>query len=118
MDSLGKSPEELEALAKDIALTRSNMVISDQIIYRLATLEATMKGSIQLVNDKLDRMQKDMSEQRAQMSHDIGEMRGRVEILENWQTKITTRVATVGSIAFGLWALFGDAVKHLLGIPS
>lgn len=112
--------------------------LESQIIFRLASLEATMRTSLDSINEKIDNFQKDfhhkhvntataitavdtrlnavkeLMDQKIQDNH--REIHERVTKLEFFKTEI---LAKATALAFGvglLWMLFGDMVKHAIGV--
>lgn len=112
--------------------------LESQIIFRLASLEATMTTSLKGINDKIDTFQKDFHHKhvntataitavdtrldaiKEQMEKKIEEnkkeIHERVTKLEFFKTEILAKAAGVAAVICLVWILLGDTLKRAIGM--
>lgn len=112
------------------------MTMNDQLLYKLAALDASMNAGFRRLDEKMDRFQsdlhdsqiaandrintldKDMTEQFAFKRARLDKLTDRVTAVETWQRVSMARVAVALSVILILWTVFGPAVRTALGLPN
>lgn len=112
--------------------------LESQIIFRLASLEATLNTSLKGLNEKIDNFQKDFNHKHVNTATAIAsvdtrldavkeqfekklednrrEIHERVTKLEFFKTEILAKAAALAFGISALWLIFGDALKRALGV--
>jgi chromosome segregation ATPase len=121
----------------------SVLAVENQLIYKIAAMEATISNSLRRLDEKFDRLQLDLHDRYADLSKDIGMLSGRVEsheqaiqnvkdkarediaseagkvadrvdALERWKTAVVTRFSVVCAVIMLFWALFGRSIQDYI----
>lgn len=112
--------------------------LESQIIFRLASLEATVNTSLHNINEKLDNLQKDfhhkdvnratqitavdtrLSSEVKQIYERIDrnseQVNNRITKLEFFKTEILAKATAAAAVVGLIWVMFGDVVKQLVGV--
>lgn len=119
------------------------MTLHEQLIYKLAALDASMQSGFRRLDEKMDRFQSDLHDSQIEVNDRINQLRSetdatvlrehtrinaleikqenqckniqsQVDELKNWKTVLTTRMAMVGFGAFAVWAVIGQPVQQLV----
>jgi hypothetical protein len=112
------------------------MTMNDQLLYKLAALDASMAAGFRRLDEKMDRFQSDLhdsqiaandrinqldkevTEQFAFKRARIDKIETRIGDVETWQKVSMARVAVALSIILILWTVFGPAVRSAIGLPN
>jgi predicted nucleic acid-binding Zn-ribbon protein len=119
---------------KQNAFTPSHsMSFQEQLIYKIAALDASMQSGFRRLDEKMDRFQTDLHDNQIETNDRINKLdnettahfvlkRARIdkiqeqmEELRQWRTVLTTRMAMVGFGAFAVWAVIGQPIQNLMG---
>jgi hypothetical protein len=112
--------------------------IESQIIYRLASLEATVNTSLRNIDDKLDTLTRDFHHKDVNRATQIAaldtritatkelfekrleenkeQINQRVTKLEFFRTELLSKSMAVAAVVGLIWVVFGDAAKKLIGV--
>lgn len=110
----------------------------DQMVYRLASLEATLSTSLRRIDEKIDNFQKDFHhrdtnraaaqaalEARFEAAKEVtnlsinnlkDELDDRVKKLEFFRVELLSKAVGISVIVGLIWVVFGDTVRGALGI--
>lgn len=118
------------------------MTLHEQLIYKLAALDASMQSGFRRLDEKMDRFQSDLHNSQLEVNDRINKLKsemdatflhkhnridtievsreaqcktlqGQIDELKNWKTVLTTRMAMVGFGAFAVWAVIGQPIQNL-----
>lgn len=111
--------------------------LEGQLIYRLASLEATLTNSLKRIDEKIDNFQSDFNHKYTNTAANIAALNVKVELeketirkdmqkleegfdtrvkqLEFFKTEIVAKAMAAAAVVGLIWAIFGDAFKQTLG---
>lgn len=103
--------------------------LNEQFIYRLASLESTLREGLKHLEDKFDTLNKDTVQRRQELAKELeifkaevhvesGVVSARIGVLEKWQNAMTVRFSVVLAIVIAFWAVFGEAIRSVLGLHN
>jgi hypothetical protein len=95
--------------------TPTVMTLEEQFIYRIASLETTVKERMASLEYKFDAATKESQERRTETASRMAALETRLSIVEKWQTVVTVRASVIASIIMVFWAVFGEYVRVALG---
>ena len=101
--------------------------LESQIIFRLASLEATVDANMKNMNEKLEILAKDFHHRDTNRASQVAaldaKLSTRTEILEQritkvefFRTELLAKATAAAAVVGLIWVMFGDAVKNLLGV--
>lgn len=128
-------------------ITPSEVTLADQLLYRVASLDATVQSGFRRIdegmerlrsdfhesqlatNDRINALDKEMHEtfafKRARIDNLVekGEVtktkfEERISNLETWKAVATARVAVIVGGLFILWTFIAPTIRALIGIPN
>jgi hypothetical protein len=132
---------------KDNSRTPSEMGLTDQVLYRVASLDASVQTGFRridegmerlradfhdaqlAVNERISKLDKDVHEQlafkRARIDGLVKEgagvrekIEGRITALETWQKVMLARASIVFGAIIALWTFIAPTLRNLLGIAN
>jgi hypothetical protein len=106
--------------------------LHEQLIYKIAQLDASMQMGFRRLDEKMDRFQNDLHENQIETNNRMNKLEnevalhvntrnllieaveGRVGKLETWQAVATAKVSVALAVVIVAWAAFGTAVQNFL----
>lgn len=101
--------------------------LESQLVYRLASLEATVSSHLKRIDEKIETFQNEINKRHLDVSTDLVAVKARqdhfeekfderIKKLEFFKTELLAK-ATAAAFGVGLfWMLLGDSIRHLLGL--
>jgi hypothetical protein len=132
---------------KKLSSPSEYLTMNEQLMYKLASLDAAVQGGFRRLDEKMDRFQHDLHEGQIQTNDRISELdkeftaairakRERIDglvkeaeivkaeytkrlvALETWREVAVAKVTMAVGVVVGLWTLVAPAVRGLLGISN
>lgn len=136
-----------EELNKRNPITPSHMSMTDQFLYRLASLDSSVESGFRRLDDNLERLRKDMHDAEIRYNDKINEVdkharenisridveltnrakegrahldkyNNRVTEIETWQKVAVARVSVIMAVIVGLWTFIAPTIRNILGIAN
>jgi dGTP triphosphohydrolase len=110
------------------------MTINEQLMYKLAALDASMQSGFRRLDEKMDRFQTDLHQSQIETNDRINELdkefteaiafrritteavSQRVSELEIWSKVLMARIAVGITVLALLWTVFAPTVQHWIGV--
>lgn len=89
--------------------------MEEQFIYRLASLETTVKERMRSLEEKFDNANKATQERRIETASEISALATRLSVVEKWQNAMTIRATLVAALILVFWTIFGDYLRTMIG---
>jgi len=90
----------------------------DQVIYKLGSLEASVKSLSEQFSDGFKSLEKKLDEasaghnaKNAEVKIEVAALTRRVVFLENWRQQLFTKMGFVVSAVSVFWLVFGKAIE-------
>jgi hypothetical protein len=106
--------------------------LHEQLIYKIAQLDASMQMGFRRLDEKMDRFQSDLHESQIETNNRINKVENEIALqvntrnlqveavearigkLETWQAIATAKVSVALAVVIVGWAAFGTAVQNFL----
>ena len=113
-----------------------NISLNEQLLYRIASLDASVREGFRRVDERLDRFQSDLHENQITSLNKINEVdtdlqkfkefkrlrvdsiEKRVGEMETWQKVIMARVSVLITAVAIIWTVLGPTLRSILGISN
>lgn len=110
--------------------------MTEQLLYKIAALDASVQSGFRRIDEKMDRFQTDLHESQINLNDRINQLdkefgeailfkRQRIDALEKRINELENAISTAkAQFAAGalvvtiIWTLFGPAIRHVFGIPG
>lgn len=128
------NPDDSDSNRNNPTSPSAYMTMNEQLMYKLAALDASVQSGFRRLDEKMDRFQTDLHENQIETNDRINRLEHetkdtfafkrqridaltlRVAALETWQKISMARVAIlVGAVSF-LWVLVAPAVRQFFGL--
>lgn len=113
-----------------------NISLNEQLLYRIASLDASVREGFRRVDERLDRFQSDLHENQIASIQRINEvdtdlqkfkefkrlrvdaLQERIINLESWKTAVMARVGVMITAVAIIWTVLGPTLRNILGISN
>ena len=113
-----------------------NISLNEQLLYRIASLDASVREGFRRVDERLDRFQSDLHENQIASIQRINEvdtdlqkfkefkrlrvdaLQDRITSLESWKTAVMARVGVMITAVAIIWTVLGPTLRAALGISN
>jgi dGTP triphosphohydrolase len=110
------------------------MTMNDQLLYKLAALDASMNAGFRRLDEKMDRFQTDLHNSQIMMTDRLSELdkevtanlvikqgmieanRDRIINLETSNKVLMARFAVAMAAILVVWTVFGPILRHAIGL--
>lgn len=101
--------------------------LESQIIFRLASLEATFEANMKNMNEKLETLAKEFHNKDVNRASQVAaldaklnstkeSLEQRITKLEFFRTELLAKATAAAAVVGLLWVVFGEGLRRLLGI--
>ena len=137
--SLDKEANQENAMSPSEYLT-----VNEQLMYKLAALDAAVQGGFRRLDEKMDRFQADLHDGQIKTNDRINNLdketserfalkrkriddickdihnleTGRIQKLETWQTVAMAKISVAAAVVSTVIVMFAPAIRHALGVAG
>lgn len=79
--------------------------LSQQVIYKLGEVEATLEQGFKRIDQRMDQIHSDQQQLSSKLTTDVQAFDQRLDKLEIWQRDITSRFAVIGAGVIVVWTI-------------
>lgn len=90
--------------------------IENEMLYKLASMEATIKESLRRVDESIKRIEQTIIHDRTLSSDKVKTIEDRLGALEQWKTAFTAKVSVAATGMILVWTFLGNKIQTLMGL--
>lgn len=110
--------------------------LSEQILYKMASLDTAVHQGFRRLDEKMDRLQSDVHDTHLEINERItkvesdlkstnefkrqriDKLEARIYELETWSKVLMARVSVIIAVVIAVWTVAAPFIRNLLGIPN
>lgn len=113
-----------------------HLTVNEQLMYKLAALDASVNSGFRRLDEKMDRFQSDLHENQIETNDRINKvevemntkfafkrtridaLEKRVQTLETWSQVLMGKIAIAVTILLLVWTFLAPTVRNILGVSN
>lgn len=96
----------------------NNIPPDGQILYKLGSLEALVKSSMDRINDQITSLRREMGDNHLGLATEQAKLGTRLENVEKWKTVVTAKIGISIFAVSTLLVFLAPTLRHILGLSN